>query len=95
LNYRTVAIFGSLAYVNYRFQVDFPLSAGLKIGPFLDAANLLQDRFSFGQLRWGSGFGLHYPTPIGSINLDWGYDLFPLPSDSWNRNQFYFSIGVI
>ncbi|MBI4925723.1 MAG: BamA/TamA family outer membrane protein [Bdellovibrio sp.] len=88
-----VAIRGTLSYVNYRFQVDFPFAGGLRIGPFLDAANLLKDRFSFGILRYGAGFGLHYKTPVGPINFDWGFNLAPRSGEDPYR--FHLSIGVI
>jgi outer membrane protein insertion porin family len=93
LNARDKSIKGSLSYVNYRTQLDFPISGGLRVGPFVDAANLLTDTFSFGDLRYGSGFGLHYLTPVGPVNLDWGFKLNPLPGE--DTNQFYFSIGVL
>lgn len=93
LNARNTAVKGSLSYVNYRTQLDFPISGGLRVGPFLDAANLRLDSFSFGGLRYGSGFGFHYLTPVGPVNLDWGFKLNPLPGE--DTNQFYFSIGVL
>ncbi len=93
LNARTSAVKGSLSYVNYRTQLDVPISGGLRMGPFLDAANLRVDSFSFGGLRYGSGFGFHYITPVGPVNLDWGFKLNPLPGE--DTNQFYFSIGVL
>jgi outer membrane protein assembly complex protein YaeT len=93
LNTQNTAIKGSLSYVNYRTQLDIPISGGLRVGPFLDAANLRVDSFSFGGLRYGSGFGFHYLTPVGPVNLDWGFKLNPLPGE--DTNQFYFSIGVL
>jgi outer membrane protein insertion porin family len=93
LNSQNTVIKGSLSYVNYRTQLDVPISGGLRVGPFLDAANLRIDSFSFGGLRYGSGFGFHYLTPVGPVNLDWGFKLNPLPGE--DTNQFYFSIGVL
>jgi outer membrane protein assembly complex protein YaeT len=93
LNTRNAVVKGSLSYVNYRTQLDFPISGGLRFGPFLDAGNLRLDSFSFGGLRYGSGFGFHYLTPVGPVNLDWGFKLDPLPGE--DTNQFYFSIGVL
>jgi outer membrane protein insertion porin family len=93
LNSKNEIIKGTLSYVNYRSQLDFPISGGLRVGPFLDAANLNVDSFSFGNLRYGSGFGFHYLTPVGPVNLDWGFKLNPQPGE--DTNQFYFSIGVL
>jgi outer membrane protein insertion porin family len=93
LNSRNEVIKGSLSYVNYRSQLDFPISGGLRFGPFLDAGNLRIDSFSFGGLRYGTGFGFHYLTPVGPVNLDWGFKVDPQPGE--DTNQFYFSIGVL
>jgi len=85
---------GTASYVNYRTQVDLPLSGALRLGLFIDAANLKADKFSLWEdLRFGTGFGLHYVTPIGPVNLDWGFKVYPRPGEDTNRIDF--SIGVI
>lgn len=93
INYQSVSVRGSLSYVNYRTQVDLPFAGALRFGVFLDAANLLIDRFSFGELMYGAGFGFHYLTPVGAVNLDWGFKLNPLPNV--DTNVIHFSVGVI
>ena len=93
LNYQLDSISGSLTYVNYRTQVDFPFAGALKFGLFLDAANLLVDNYSLGGLRYGTGFGFHYQTPVGPVNLDWGFKIDPPPgADAY---VIHFSVGVI
>ncbi|MBU6153487.1 MAG: BamA/TamA family outer membrane protein [Bdellovibrionales bacterium] len=84
---------GYLTYINYRTQIDFYPSPQVSIGPFLDAGNLQTDAFSLGNLRFGSGVGLRYVTPVGPVNFDWGFKLFPRPGEA--TNVFYFSLGVI
>jgi outer membrane translocation and assembly module TamA len=84
---------GYMTYVNYRTQLDFLLSQSLSFGPFLDAGNLQVDAFSLGNLRYGTGIGLRYLTPVGPVNFDWGFKLFPRPNE--DTNVFYFSLGVI
>ncbi|HUP57092.1 MAG TPA: POTRA domain-containing protein [Bdellovibrionota bacterium] len=93
LNTQRTVIQGFASFVNYRTQLDLPFSGALRFGPFLDAANLNVDRFSFGDLKFGAGFGFHYQTPVGPVNLDWGFKLKPEPGT--DTNQVYFSIGVI
>lgn len=107
LNAYNFSINGSLSYSNYRTQVDFPLVGSLRVGPFVDAANLLVDNHSIGEfffdsLEFGAGFGIHYLTPVGPINLDVGFRLSPpsatdnpLPGTPTGPSQFYFSIGLI
>jgi outer membrane protein assembly complex protein YaeT len=93
LNYQSTVIHGTLSFVNYRTQIDVPFAGALRFGPFLDAANLVLDSYSFGNLRYGAGVGFHYPTPVGPVNLDWGFKIDPRPGEDPYR--FYFSIGVI
>ncbi|MBC7395952.1 MAG: BamA/TamA family outer membrane protein [Bdellovibrionales bacterium] len=84
---------GYSTYVNYRTQMDFFVSPNLSFGPFLDAGNLQVDAFSMGNLRYGTGVGMRYLTPVGPINFDWGFKLFPHSGEE--SNVFYFSLGVI
>jgi outer membrane protein assembly factor BamA len=95
LNIQAIQLQGTASYVNYRTQVDFPFTGALKIGPFLDAANLLVDQYSLSyQLEAGAGVGLHYQSPVGPINFDWAFNL-TTPQPGQETQQFYFSIGVL
>ncbi len=85
---------GSLSYVNYRAQVDLPLTSSLKFDVFLDSANLLINDYGFKYMLYGTGCGFRYLTPVGSVNVDWGYKLNP-PSWSQDRSVLHFSVGVI
>jgi outer membrane protein insertion porin family len=94
LNLQSYSIKGSASYVNYRTQIDFPFAGALKFGPFLDVANLLVDDYSFYKNRlYSPGFSLRYQTPVGPVNLDFGFPLNPPPG--MDTQQFFFSIGVI
>ena len=93
INPNTPEVQGYETYINYRTQIDFFPSTNLSMGPFLDSGNLQTDAFSLGNLRYGTGVGLHYLTPVGPINFDWGFNLFPRPGEA--GNVFYFSLGVI
>jgi outer membrane protein insertion porin family len=98
LNVQDQNLYGTLSYSNYRTQIDLPISGALKFGPFLDAANLNVDNtapgiFLFGGLRYGVGFGFHYQTPVGPVNLDIGFN--PARRDNEDPWRFYFSIGFI
>jgi outer membrane protein insertion porin family len=80
-------------YINYRTQMDYFATTNLSFGPFLDSGNLQVDAFSLGNLRYGTGVGMRYLTPVGPINFDWGFKLWPRPGEA--TNVFYFSLGVI
>ena len=81
-----------MTYVNYRTQFDYYTSQNLSLGPFLDAGNLNVDSFTLGALQYGAGVGLRYMTPVGPVNFDWGFKLFPKALAE--TNVFYFSLGV-
>ena len=90
---QTLLMKRSLAYANYRTQLDFPIAGSLKFGPFVDAANLSVDSYSFGNLRYGTGFGFHYLTPLGAVNFDIGFKVDPPPGA--DKYVTHFSIGII
>ncbi len=85
---------GSLSYLNYRVQLDLPLTSSLKFDMFLDSANLLINKYGFEHMLYGAGCGARYLTPVGSVNLDWGFKLNPPPGTKDNF-VFHFSVGVI
>ena len=89
----TRRVYNFSTFVNYRTQIDFLATQNLSFGPFLDAGNVNVDDFTLGSLRYGTGVGLHYLTPVGPINFDWGFKLFPRVGEE--SSVFYFSLGVI
>ena len=96
LNYQSqnIPIQNSLSYINYRTQLDYAFSDAVRFGVFMDAANLLIDQYSFGRLYYTTGAGLHIQTPVGPVNLDWGFKLNQNPN-SLESNFVHFSVGVI
>lgn len=94
INVDSKAINGTLTFLNVRTQFDIPFIGDLKIAPFLDAGNLYIDGFVTRPFfRVGAGFGFHYMTPIGPINLDWGHKLNAVDGEA--PNQIHFSVGLI
>ncbi len=93
INATDVNVQDSMSYINYRTQADFFVTPNLSIGPFLDAGNLFINYFSLGNLRYGSGVGLRYVTPVGPVNFDWGFKVPGKPGQ--DSHVFYFSLGVI
>lgn len=93
-NYQRQNIRGSLSYVNYRTQLDLPFAGALKLALFLDGGNLLLDSYSLTEgLRFGTGFGFHYDTPVGPVSLDCGFKLDPKRTE--DPYVVHFSVGVI
>jgi outer membrane protein insertion porin family len=94
INRDKFAIFGSLSFINLRTQFDVPLVGELKFAPFVDAGNLFVDVLRAAPfLRVGAGAGLHYLTPIGPINFDYGVKLNRRTDEK--TGQFHFSVGII
>jgi len=94
INVDASSIKGTLTYLNFRTQFDLPLVGDLKFAPFLDAGNLYIDKLRGKPFfRAGAGAGLHYMTPIGPINFDWGYKIRRTGSET--PGQFHFSVGLI
>ncbi len=94
INRDKFAIFGSLSFINLRTQFEMPLAGDLKMAPFIDAGNLFLDVLRAAPfLRVGAGLGLHYMTPIGPINFDYGMKINRRADEK--AGQFHFSVGII
>lgn len=80
-------------------EYTIPLIQYIKLAFFYDIGNVWADLQDFGQggYKAGVGAGLRVKTPIGPINLDYGYpldDLDELPQGQQERDgQFYFSVS--
>ena len=98
INFQNLSILGTLTYVNYRTQIDFPFAGPLRFGPFLDAANLLSSgssdtpTYSLSPNLYGVGAGFHYQSPVGPVNLDYAAGFQPGGATQY---RFYFSVGII
>jgi len=88
-----IAVAGYASYVNYRAQVDVPFTGSIRIGPFLDAANLNVDSYNMTKLRYGTGVGLKYMSPLGPVNFDIGVN--PRPKQGEDGYRIHFSIGTL
>jgi outer membrane translocation and assembly module TamA len=66
------------------------------VGVFLDAGNVWLDptqlKLDKDFLRYGLGAGLHYPTPIGDVAVDYGFNLNRRPWE--DHGAVHFSIGL-
>jgi outer membrane protein insertion porin family len=83
----------SLLVGNIEYTV--PLIDFLKMAVFLDTGSVwskVKD-FGSGEFKSGTGLGLRVKTPIGPVNLDYGYPLNDEPGEEERSGKFYFSVS--
>ena len=75
-------------------EARFPIYDALGGVVFLDTGNAWERvEDTFGSLRYTTGFGLRYNTPVGPIRLDIGYQLNPPTGEPFDRYAVYLSVG--
>ncbi len=85
---------GGEAMLEGNLELRFPIWEELGGVVFLDAGNVYEDiGNNMGALRFTSGAGLRYQTPVGPLRLDLGYQLNPPGGAAIPRYQVYLSVG--
>ncbi|MGE0267998.1 MAG: outer membrane protein assembly factor BamA [Candidatus Omnitrophota bacterium] len=76
-------------------EYTIPLIQYIKLAAFFDIGNVWSDigDFGTGSFKSGTGLGLRVKTPIGPINLDYGYPLDDVPTETDREGKFYFSVS--
>ncbi len=72
-----------------------PVVEFIKVAAFFDSGNVWRriEDLGSGNFKSGMGLGLRVRTPIGPINLDYGYPLNDEPGEEEKQGKFYFSIS--
>lgn len=74
-------------------EVRYPIWGELGGVVFLDMGNAYPNyEPDLGSLRFTTGLGLRYDTPVGPLRVDWGYQLNP-PDAPISRWEYYLSVG--
>ena len=76
-------------------EYTIPVIEYIKLAVFIDSGNVwskVQD-FASGDYKSGAGLGLRIKTPIGPVNLDYGYPLNDEPGEEERSGKFYFSVS--
>ena len=83
----------SLVVANIEYTV--PLIDFIKIAAFIDSGNVWAKASDLGSggFKTGTGIGLRVKTPVGPINLDYGYPLNDEPGETSRSGKFYFSVS--
>lgn len=81
----------AMLLANSELRISLPKGLGLVL--FLDGGNVWRDykEIDASEMKYSTGTGLRYNTPIGPFRLDWGYKLEPEPGES--KWELHFTIG--
>lgn len=76
-------------------ELTVPLIEFVKLATFFDTGNVWSkfSDFASGGFKSGAGFGLRVKTPIGPVNLDYGFPFDDVPSEEKKSGKFYFSVS--
>ncbi len=86
---------GGEALLVGNIEWTIPLVDFLKLAVFYDVGNVWAEMEDFGNggYKSGTGAGFRLKTPIGPINLDYGYPLDKEPGEESKSGKFYFSVS--
>ncbi len=86
---------GGEALFVYNVEYTYPLMDFLKVATFFDSGNVWKDRSDFlsGGFKSSVGIGLRVKTPLGPIDLDYGWPLNTEPGEEDKEGRFHFSIS--
>lgn len=77
--------------LNAELRLPFPgLGPAWGTAVFLDAGRLGEGGVGLGGLRYGTGLGLRYRTPVGFLRLDLAYKINPDPQDLRTPRAFFY-----
>jgi outer membrane protein insertion porin family len=83
---------GGTTELIFNTEYIFPLLPEMKLKGlvFFDAGKAYEDFNSFGSLRYTSGLGFRWLSPMGPIRLEWGYNIQKEPGESSSKFEFAF-----
>lgn len=80
------------AYTNLEYIFPLIRDVGLKGVVFFDAGNVWHSNENyFSDIRYNTGAGIRWFSPLGPLRLEWGYNLNPRGDEE--RTEWQFSIG--
>jgi outer membrane protein insertion porin family len=76
----------------FNVEYIFPLVREIKLKGvvFFDAGNAYEDFNDFGELRYTTGAGIRWISPVGPIRLEWGYNIDRKADEKSSRFEFAF-----
>ncbi len=76
----------------FNAEYIFPLYSDIKLKGvvFFDAGNSYESFNNFGKLRYTTGAGVRWISPVGPIRIEWGYNLQKKTGEKPSRFEFAF-----
>jgi len=76
----------------FNAEYIFPIISDIRLKGvvFFDVGNAYENFKHFGTLRYTSGMGVRWISPMGPIRLEWGYNLKRKPREDSSRFEFAF-----
>ncbi|HYA31502.1 MAG TPA: outer membrane protein assembly factor BamA, partial [Thermodesulfovibrionales bacterium] len=76
----------------FNTEYIFPIASDLKLKGvvFFDAGNSYDASEAIGTLRYSTGSGFRWISPLGPIRVEWGYNLQRKPGESASKIEFTF-----
>ncbi len=76
----------------FNAEYIFPIFPEMKLKgvTFFDAGQAYEDFHNFGSLRYTTGLGVRWLSPMGPIRLEWGYNLDRKEDESASKFEFAF-----
>ncbi len=74
---------GGTSFVQFNLEIRRSFSRVFRFAVFMDAGNVYsgEEQFDLGELRRSVGFGLLFITPVGPVQLNWGFKLDRRPGE--------------
>lgn len=86
---------GGQVFLQGNAELQFPIVGGFFLAGFVDVGNLTEDfrTLAWDETRVGVGLGSRFYTPLGAINVDYGYNLIRKDGDPIGAWQIGFGFS--
>jgi outer membrane protein insertion porin family len=89
---KTNDVIGGTEELIFNAEYIFPIVSELRLKGvlFFDAGNSYDEFKNFGELRYTTGIGVRWISPMGPIRIEWGYNIDRKPGEKSSRIEFAF-----
>lgn len=89
---KTNDVIGGTEELIFNLEYIFPIVSEIRLKGvvFFDAGNAYEEFKNFGELRYTTGIGIRWISPMGPIRIEWGYNLDRKYDEKSSRVEFAF-----